>query len=572
MISTISAREAQMLFDKFIKTAEPVPSNFAVVDAFGDCKFSNRWQLFKDEIITAGSEDTAPKHFWRLRHDQRQFYNTYLKGAVENECVSYTIDIPYSSDQKFLELFLLIEMEANTEVTKDAKGKTIATKDNLFELEFVKVSVLHAWKSYGQWTHYGDLTLFLLALALTSYTNYTFYKNNSNSELAVIAVELVLNCYFTLRWLLLHIPKSYEMFSKRSRSHVLMYLSESRIWIELAWFSLTFAGCIERLIYREETETSSAIMSVATMFQYGMMMFYFRPFKSFGHFVGMIERIVWDIRYYMCILAIIVYGYSQALFLVSTTVVPNSVDDFGHLDSSFVKPQYAASEAIVYLVGNPTIPPVNTGNKPVSTFLACMLTVTGNIILLNLLVAIMNNTYQKIQLHSEAEWLKQLCVTLTEQKHYFRYQPDKYIHYLRRKVDVEHEKQMNTKQSDRDQNIIEKVKMAMKESSEETQGKLSKWEATNATATAAQNVQLQSAQATLAQVSSSLAELQASLKTLVNTHDQLQSIHAECGKQVSSPSMEVQTTHNSFLQEAPAHAQVDLPAEITEDEEEEEDF
>jgi len=327
-----------------------------------------------------------------------------------------------------------------------------------------------------------------------------------------------------------------------------MYLSESRIWIELAWFSLTFAGCIERLIHQEETETSCAIMAVATMFQYGMMMFYFRPFKSFGHFVGMIERIVWDIRYYMCILAIIVYGYSQALFLVSTTVVPNSTDDFVNVENSFVKPQYAASEAIVYLVGNPIIPPVNTGNTPVSTFLACMLTVTGNIILLNLLVAIMNNTYQKIQLHSEAEWLKQLCVTLTEQKHYFGYRPDKYIHYLRRKVDVELEKQNNTKEFERDKKIVEGVKKdlppikavdsladqisGVKKSTEDTHGKITKLEEL----TSSKMLQ----QSDLAKISSALIELQESQKALLKSHtEQFQSVHTDYDR-VSSALLELQ--------------------------------
>lgn len=547
MISTITAREAQMLFDRFIKNAVPVPSKFNVIDPFCEDKFSNRWEMFKDEHITAGSEEEAPSHFWRFRYDHMHLYNSCLKGAVENDCVSFTINVPYSSDQKFLELFLLIDMEANTDVTKDASGNVIATKDNLFELEFVKVSVLHAWKSYGRWVHYFDLSLFLLTLALTSYTNYTFYKNNSASEIAVVVVELILISYFTLRWLLLHGPKSKEIWSKRSRSHLLMYISESRIWIELAWFSLTFAGCIERLMNQSETGTSAAVMSVATMFQYGMMMFYFRPYKSFGHFVGMIERIVWDIRYYMCILAIIVYGYSQALFLVSTTVVPNSADDFTSIESSFVKPQYAASEAIVYLVGNPTIPPVNTGNPPVSTFLACMLTVTGNIILLNLLVAIMNNTYQKIQLHSEAEWLKQLCVTLTEQKHYFGYNPDKYIHYLRRKVDVEHERQMNFKEFDRDKKIAGDVIKDVKKSSDGVQVKLAKLEGMNTTMFELQT-RLQSAQMTIhEQASNSLAQAQASHTVLSNAYTELQTVHADCS-QISSALDELQAAH-TYLQE-----------------------
>jgi hypothetical protein len=106
----------------------------------------------------------------------------------------------------------------------------------------------------------------------------------------------------------------------------------------------------------------------------------------------------------------------------------------------FGTPAGALAQSIVYLVGNPQFPPGWTSNSAVATFLAVMLTVVGSIIMMNLLIAIMNNTYSRVKLHDESEWLKQLCITITEQRFLWPTQPDKYVHYLRRKIDVDREK------------------------------------------------------------------------------------------------------------------------------------
>lgn len=148
----------------------------------------------------------------------------------------------------------------------------------------------------------------------------------------------------------------------------------------------------------------------------------------------MIEAIIWDIRYYIMILGVVLFGFSQALYLTAW-------EDPG--DGSVVlfgTPASALAQSIVYLVGNPQFPPGWTSDSAVSTFLAVMLTVVGSIVMMNLLIAIMNNTYSRIKSHDESEWLKQLCITITEQRFIWPTQPDKFVHYLRRKIDVDREK------------------------------------------------------------------------------------------------------------------------------------
>jgi len=230
--------------------------------------------------------------------------------------------------------------------------------------------------------------------------------------------------------------------SKRKELHLFRYLgiSDFSVWREiawLAWFSLTLYGDIVRLRQRVETDRSSYTIAVATMLQYLLVILYFRPFSVFGPLIGMIEAILWDIKWYILILTVVVYGFSQAIFL-------SSWSEPG-VDFAFDGPGDAMAQSLVYLVGNPTFPPFGTSgvSAKVSTFLSILLTVIGSIILLNLLIAIMNSSYTRIYERSEAEWVKQICITITEQTPIFpvlfRTEGDKFIHYLRRKVDVEKE-------------------------------------------------------------------------------------------------------------------------------------
>ena len=334
----------------------------------------------------------------------------------------------------------------------------------------MQVSVLHAWKSYGVYVHLRDLILFILFLVLSSYTNYTFLLLNATATpsfvptaspanddinahpisaydskstrpaITLVLLELIIVLFFAIRWICTRCVKIYYT-AKRKDPHLFRYLgiSDFSIWRELAWlawFSLTIYGDFVRLRHRAETDRSSYTIAVATMLQYLLVILYFRPFSVFGPLIGMIEAILWDIKWYILILTIVVYGFSQAIFLASWSE-PGL--------AAFDGPGDALAQSLVYLVGNPTFPPPGTSGTSarVAEFLSILLTVIGSIILLNLLIAIMNSSYTRIYERSEAEWVKQICITITEQTPItplqVRTEGDKFIHYLRRKVDIDKE-------------------------------------------------------------------------------------------------------------------------------------
>lgn len=305
---------------------------------------------------------------------------------------------------------------------------------------------------------------------LSSYTNYTFKQlnatatpsfrptvslaaddiannpisaydtNSTRPAITLVLIELIIACYFTVRWLATRLVKLYTFFNRKDK-HLFRYfgISDFSIFREiawLAWYSLTIYGDIVRLRHRAETDRSSYVIAVATMLQYMLLILFFRPFSVFGPLIGMIEAILWDIKWYILILTVVVYGFSQAIYLSSWSE---------SVAGAFDGPGDAMAQALVFLIGNPVFPPIGTYGEDarVAEFLAIMLTVTGSIILLNLLIAIMNSSYMRIYARSEAEWVKQICVTITEQipnnVMLLHMGGDKFIHYLRRKVDIEKE-------------------------------------------------------------------------------------------------------------------------------------
>ena len=165
MIKSITQREAQSFFTSILRKVKPIKSNHKLTDRFGDINyekyfkpesnqspksepkniFKGKWVMLNDEYITVGSYEKNPQHFWarRSEHGWIGYFNENIKGAnraVEVNCESYSICIPFTSHRAFLKLFLQIDDEANTEVRTKSGRKVIK---NVFDEEFVRVSLIY---------------------------------------------------------------------------------------------------------------------------------------------------------------------------------------------------------------------------------------------------------------------------------------------------------------------------------------------------------------------------------------------------------------------------------------------
>lgn len=324
---------------------------------------------------------------------------------------------------------------------------------------------MHAWKKYGRHFHLVDSILFFLYLVLSSYTNYTFNRaDNGTSGKALLLFEVILLVSFAQKWssyyiqtaltlsLRLGAPSLLEGVYRRRGIYSFLNIFWYRVWrlnfwLEffcVSWFSFAISSASLRLGNSIESDISSYCASVAAVMQYILAITYLRPLKNFGRLIGIIEGILWDIRYYLFVIFLIIFGFSQALYLISWS--GGGSDD----SYSFSTPGGSLAQGLTLFVGNPSLPITHATsfNESLSIFLAILLLGVGSILLLNLMIAKMNDTYTKMKDNDDTEWSRQLCSTISYQRYdflillislYDEKKPDKFIHFLRRKGDVKND-------------------------------------------------------------------------------------------------------------------------------------
>ena len=120
----------------------------------------------------------------------------------------------------------------------------------------------------------------------------------------------------------------------------------------------------------------------------------------------MILRIMSDIKYFLFILAIVLTGFALAFWTIS---YPNASLPFGTIPSSFI-------ESFLYMLGQDIDAKfTNTSSPQLGVFLLVMFMLFMMILMLNLLIALMGNSFQVIQNKGVAQWrIEQACMMLEQ--------------------------------------------------------------------------------------------------------------------------------------------------------------
>lgn len=109
----------------------------------------------------------------------------------------------------------------------------------------------------------------------------------------------------------------------------------------------------------------------------------------------MIIQIMTDIQYFVFILAIVLTGFSMAFWLIS---YPDVTLEFGTIQSAFLN-------TYLYMLGqNISIDFDQTASPRLGVVLLVLFMFFMMILMLNLLIALMGNSYSKVQEKGLAEW------------------------------------------------------------------------------------------------------------------------------------------------------------------------
>jgi hypothetical protein len=121
----------------------------------------------------------------------------------------------------------------------------------------------------------------------------------------------------------------------------------------------------------------------------------------------MIIRIGVDIRFFLLVLLLVLLGFSQAFWLLSSM---DSAAPFGTVPSSLLN-------SFLFMLGNFNAEFDGTASPVIATMLLVLFLLFMSILMLNLLIALMGESFNRVSSNGLGFWRLELASTLLEQRH-----------------------------------------------------------------------------------------------------------------------------------------------------------
>lgn len=399
----------------------------------------------------------------------------------------------------------------------------------LFNADVCVSAVEYAWLSYGRRVHYRAMAKYVGYLVVFSVMNIvTFMEGtgagledglqtgestnifahvrtliSTNIPLVAVSLQAFVLCfalhylyeevvqYWTEVSLLQSGSNNANMIAPSASSFALAVLADhmSDIWNildvisfvgtvcgvgGLLWVSFCSFQQGNTAMFIPSTSSSSydlprSILAVVSVCQWFKILYFFRAFESTGPLVSMIFGILFDVRYFFLILGIILFGFSQAFWLISlysSHTVDVSLDTTGvnielcgsaagsaignhsmllnnsgsfNCSSSSLEHQLSETGAGALIgystwhasllqvfrnsMGDPSFDFSHTSSPTLGIALLVLFLIVYVIILLNILIALMSDTFNRIQSNGLAQWRLERCKIILEQLHLLR-EPD----------------------------------------------------------------------------------------------------------------------------------------------------
>jgi len=183
----------------------------------------------------------------------------------------------------------------------------------------------------------------------------------------------------------------------------------------IGWIQLLFFLVLICMILRwSESDIQFYIFAPTSITVWFKLLSYSRGFTNTGTYVKLILAVTRSIFFFLVILLLVIFAFSHA-FKMLAIIDTDNFDQYDSVGSSILT-QYRMiiGDFDISSFLSPTEASQGIG---IVFFIAFTLLVS--IILLNLLIAIMSNSYDNIQENAKAEWLAELAEILIEIDHFF---------------------------------------------------------------------------------------------------------------------------------------------------------
>jgi Ion transport protein len=300
---------------------------------------------------------------------------------------------------------------------------------DIFKSEVITaIAVLH-WRLYANRSHLYSLVFYMILLVLFVYMTIYVETASTVRGYAIQAVKTLITGGFLKREL------------KECAAGPFSYISDMWNLMDLLAYLLTICATILQL-FEKEPYIVMGMNAVAAVLLWFKLLHYMRPYRSTGPLVAMIFDIVRAMRAFMAVLSIVLIGFANAFYtILRTKTYPDSQHTKDSAGSYSTVPLSLRS-IIIYVFAGWNLDELDAG--PLQQLLSILLVifiVIVSVVLLNVLIAIIVNRFDKLNREPLHHWRhEQSRIILARHARLSKSQQDKleqhlkenpYLHMLR---------------------------------------------------------------------------------------------------------------------------------------------
>jgi len=321
---------------------------------------------------------------------------------------------------------------------------------SLFGSPVVVFAVRYAWKIYGRKLHLRSLQIYLLFVIvfmagtfvygfhIQNHINGSFWKGvNVILQLATI----VMNSYFLFMEGVQMLNADASMLEKYDRMNlakaeakgtkisttmlgkVLSYFDIVELWhreipgiieyfsdfwnqIDITMIICIYISSVSHIVSYEEHDVARCVLAVANILVWSKIMYFARSHSQGGPLIAMIVQIASDMKPFLMVLATILFGYAFSFWIMTYGTADNA---FNTIDGTLIN-------SFSFMLGG-FDPGAFAGIEVegFAQFLSVIFMLIVSLLLLNLLIAIMGNSYGIVQERTKQQYRWEQASSIVDQ-------------------------------------------------------------------------------------------------------------------------------------------------------------
>eukprot|EP00055_Hartaetosiga_balthica_P010180 m.42663 g.42663 ORF g.42663 m.42663 type:complete len:1323 (-) comp7069_c0_seq2:2542-6510(-) len=301
----------------------------------------------------------------------------------------------------------------------------LTKRANMFEGIIPQMLVEHRWRQFGKRNHTLNFVVYMITLAL--FVALGFINRKTENDIAHDDLSNPLNIGALAVGAILAILTLFALYREGKQvfhEDMSAYLTSIWNWLDVIRIGLTVATLVTFGL--RDHDTTRVLCSLGAYIYWFGTLFYLQAYASTGPLVRMILEIIYDMKYFLLVLSIGVLAFANVFYLLTPDTTMDGYDDVADvLLTSFVALILVDAGVVQFDAGAFTV---------LLKLIFVVTMVLVPIVLLNLLIALMSDSYERIQDRATIEFYRLRAQIVHEQELFFskneRLRRDWYPRYL----------------------------------------------------------------------------------------------------------------------------------------------